>query len=76
MPEQRRWLGLLLLVSAIAVGASVARTARADEDEDDPEPDPDLSVPSVCAPPCPDGQICVGTRCVVQIGRASCRERV
>lgn len=32
MPEQRRWVGLLLLVSAIAVVAGAARTVRAGED--------------------------------------------
>ena len=59
MPEQRGWVGLLLLVSAIAVVAGTARAARAAEDDD-----LDLSVPSVCAPPCPDQPFEAPATCV------------
>jgi hypothetical protein len=51
--RRRLWRGLL--VAALA-GARASTDAAAAE--------PDYSGPSVCAPPCPEGELCVGNRCV------------
>ena len=61
MRRRRIWL---LVVTLLAPG--VARAAAAE---------PDLSGPSVCAPPCPDGEICVGTTCVVPDARPAAPAR-
>src|SRR5437868_1046483 len=56
----RTW-GLVLLGSALAMGSAAPRAVAA----------PDATEPSVCAPPCPDGQICVGQACVTPGRRAA-----
>jgi hypothetical protein len=61
-----RYQALSFTVSAIAVVAGAARAEAA-------EPDP--SAPSVCAPPCPDGEICVGTSCVAPDARPTAPAR-
>jgi len=47
-----RWRDLLMVALAVAGGATRAVAAE-----------PDLAAPSVCAPPCPEGESCVGNRC-------------
>ena len=49
---RRRWRDLVM---ALAVAGWATRAAAAQ---------PDLSAPSVCVPPCPDGEYCAGNRCV------------
>jgi hypothetical protein len=57
-----RW-GLDLLVAAVVACAGAPRAASAAE--------ADPAEPSVCAPPCADGESCVGGRCIAPDGRAS-----
>lgn len=47
-----RWRELLM--SALALAGFAARAAAAE---------PDLAAPSVCAPPCAEGESCIGNRC-------------
>src|SRR4051812_32741393 len=58
MPAQRRWLGFSVSVSILVAAAGATRPAAA----------ADGDAPSVCAPPCPDGQTCIGHTCVNESG--------
>ena len=60
----RRRQASLLAVTLAALGATPAAATE-----------PDLSGPSVCAPPCPDGEICVGTTCVAPNARPAAPAR-
>lgn len=42
-------------MAALVVAGGATRAGAAE---------PDVSAPSVCAPPCPEGELCVGNRCV------------